>query len=188
MSTPPPIPLTPVLTFPGKPDYEALLGWPFADDPFYEGQVKRLLQTDIPNRTMNGVSRLCLIYLYRDPEGNTVGFGTLDLCNEYERFTEGKPHTYIPLLAVNPAFQKRGHGFSIVQHLIAEAVLISRSVPAWSEYLFLDVYLTNQRAIALYEKCGFVKLNPDTPFPDPQENNEPYIVMAKNLAIATGQI
>jgi hypothetical protein len=29
----------------------------------------------------------------------------------------------------------------------------------------------------------FVALNPDAPIPDPDENNEPYLVMAKNLAV-----
>jgi len=125
-----------------------------------------------------------LVWVYQNPDGNTVGFGTLDVCKEYERFTDGKYHSYIPLLAVNPAFQKRGHGRSIVQHLIAEAVLIAQSPANFADFLFLDVYTANQGAIALYEKCGFVTLNPDAPILDPQENNEPYIIMAKKVAVA----
>ena len=85
---------------------------------------------------------------------------------------------------MNPAFQKRGHGRSIVQHLIAVAAQICQSRPAWSKYLFLDVYLANRGAIALYEKFGFTILNPDAPIPDPQESNEVYVVMARELAVA----
>src|ERR1051325_3480336 len=144
MATPQPIPLTAVRTVPGEAAYQALLGWPFAAQPFYEGQVLRLLQNDIPHRMMYGFG---LAWVYRDPGGNTVGFGTLDVCKEYERFTSGKFHCYLPLLAVNPAFQKRGHGRSIVQHLIAEAVLIAQSPADISDLLFLDVYTANQGAI-----------------------------------------
>ena len=176
-----PTPLTAVRTAPGEAEYQALLGWPFARQPFYEGQVIRLLQTDIPHRVMYSFG---LVWVYRDQNGNTVGFGTLDLCDEYEQFTGGRFHCYIPLLAVNPAFQKRGHGRSIVEHLIAESVLIAQSPADISDILFLDVYTANQGAISLYNKCGFVTLNPDTPILDPQENNETYVIMARRVAVS----
>jgi ribosomal protein S18 acetylase RimI-like enzyme len=132
----------------------------------------------------------CSIWVYRDPHGNIIGFGTLDLSKEYDQFTSGNSHVYIPLLAVNPAFQRRGHGRSIVQHLFAEAVLIAQSCAGFpqplvwgplSDFVFLDVYTANQPAVHLYTTCGFVKLNPTAPFLDPHENNEPYIVMAKKI-------
>jgi len=176
-----PIPLTAVRTAPGEAEYQALLGWPFAAQPFYEGQVIRLLQNDIPHRVMYSFG---LVWVYRDPDANTVGFGTLDACKEYDQFTGGKVHCYMPLLAVNPAFQKRGHGRSIVEHLIAEAVLIAQSPADISDLLFLDVYTANQGAISLYDKCGFVTLNPGAPIPDPPENNETYIIMAKRVAVS----
>lgn len=181
MAIPQAIPLRAIRTAPGESEYQALLSWPFAAKPIYEGQVLRLLQHDIPHRVMFSFG---LVWLYRDPSGITVGFGTLDVCKEYERLTGGKYHAYIPLLAVNPAFQKRGHGRSIVEHLIAEAVLISHGVDDISDFLFLDVYTANQGAIALYQKCGFATLNQDAPIPDPEENNETYIIMARNLAVA----
>jgi ribosomal protein S18 acetylase RimI-like enzyme len=180
MSTPQPSPLTAIATAPGKPVFQAILAWPFADQPFFVGQVKRLLQRDIPHRVMYGN---CMVWTYRDSAGNTVGFGTLDLCKEYERFTAGKYHCYIPLLAVHPAFERRGHGRSIVEHLIAEAVLFAQSAAGISDLLFLDVYAANQPAISLYEKCGFVILNPNSPILDPLENKEPYVVMAKKVAV-----
>jgi len=120
------IPLTPVRTFPGEPDYQALLTWPFAAQLFYEGQVLRLLQHDIPYRVLYSFG---LVWVYRDPDGHTVGFGTLDVCREYERFTGGKYHSYIPLLAVHPAYRGLGHGRRIVEHLVGEAVVLSR--PHW---------------------------------------------------------
>jgi len=160
MLTTKPIPLKAIRTAPSEPEYQALLAWPFAAQPFYEGQVLRLLQNDIPYRVMYNFG---MVWVYRDPAGNTVGFGTLDVCKEYALFAGGKYHSYIPLLAVDPAFQKRGHGRSIVEHLIAEAALLAGSPADLSDRLFLDVYTANQGAISLYEKCGFVTLNPDAP-------------------------
>ncbi len=174
-----PIPLKAIQTAPGEPEYQALLAWPFAAQPFYEGQVLRLLKQDIPHRVTYSFG---LVWVYRDPDGNTVGFGTLEVCKEYERFTGGKYHCYIPLLAVSPAFQKRGHGRSIVEHLVTEATLIAQSPADISDLLFLDVYAANQGAISLYTKCGFTILNADAPIPDPQENNEPYFIMARRVA------
>jgi ribosomal protein S18 acetylase RimI-like enzyme len=124
-----------------------------------------------------------VMWVYHDPYGNRVGFGTLDVGKDYSQFTNGKVHCYIPLLAVHPAFQKRGHGSSIVDHLTAEAVLIAASPAGISDILFLDVYTANQGAISLYEKCGFLIMNPATPIPDPQENNETYFIMAKRVAL-----
>ena len=181
MVTAQPIPLKAVRTAPAEPEYQALLAWPFAAQPFYEGQVLRLLRNDIPHRVMYSFG---LVWVYRDPAGNTVGFGALDVCKEYELFTGGKYHSYIPLLAVNPAFQKWGHGRSIVEHLSAEAVLIAQSPSDFSDLLFLDVYTANRGAISLYEKCGFVAMNPNAPIPDPQENNETYVIMARRVAVA----
>jgi ribosomal protein S18 acetylase RimI-like enzyme len=181
MATSQPIRLNAMRTAPGQPEYQALLAWPFAAQPFYEGQVLRLLQNDIPHRVMYSFG---LVWVYRNPAGDAVGFGALDVCKEYEQFTGGKYHSYIPLLAVHPAFQKRGHGRAIVEHLIAEAVLIAQSPGDFSDHLFLDVYSANQGAISLYNKCGFVTLNPDAPIPDPQENNEAYILMARKVVVA----
>ncbi len=61
-----PIPLTPFKTWPGNPEYEAILTWPFAQEPFYQGQVTRLLQNDIPFRFTHGIG---MIWVYRDPDG-----------------------------------------------------------------------------------------------------------------------
>ena len=126
-----------------------------------------------------------LIWVYRAPTGDIVGFGTLDVCKDYEQFTGGKRHSYIPLLAVHPAFQKRGYGRSIVEHLSAEAVLIAQSPGDFSDLLFLDVYTANQGAISLYNKCGFVTLNPSTPIQDSQEGNETYVIMARSVTGAS---
>jgi ribosomal protein S18 acetylase RimI-like enzyme len=108
------------------------------------------------------------------------------LCKEYSAFTSQAYHSYIPLLAVNPAFRRVGHGSTIVQHLIAEAATVTAVNPTVvSDLLLLDVYLANSDAIRLYEKCGFVVLNPVAPIPDPQENNEAYAIMARKVSIAT---
>jgi len=176
-----PISLNAVRTAPSQLEYQALLAWPFATQPFYEGQVLRLLQDGVPHRVKYSFG---LVWIYRNPAGDTVGFGTLDVCKEYEQFTGGKYHSYIPLLAVHPAFQKQGYGRSIVEHLIAEAVLIAQSPGDFSDLLFLDVYTANKGAISLYNKCGFVTMNQNAPILDPQENNEEYVLMARSVAVA----
>lgn len=180
MSSAQPTQLTPVRTIPESSEFQALLTWPFPEHPFYLGQVKRVLQNDIPQRFAYG---WCLIWLYRDSAGNIVGFGSLDLSEEYARFTGDKPHPYLPVLTVHPHFQNRGHGRRIVEHLVAHAAVAVRNMPYVSTLLFLDVYQANP-ALSLYAKCGFEILNPDSPIPDPNENNEPYFVMARNVAIA----
>jgi hypothetical protein len=93
MATTQPIPLKAIRIVPSEPEYQALLAWQFAAQPFYEGQVFGLLRQDIPHRVMYSFG---LVWVYQDPAGNTVGFGTLDVCKEYERFTGGKYHCYIP--------------------------------------------------------------------------------------------
>jgi ribosomal protein S18 acetylase RimI-like enzyme len=142
-----------------------------------------MLGIDIPERVV--LSDKCRIWVYRDPHGELVGFGTLDVCEEYRDFIEGHPHPYIPLLAVNPTMEGRGYGKSIVRHLIGEAALLTGGSAGCHDVLFLDVYTSNDRAIGLYEKCGFAKVS-DEPRPDPNEDNRPYLIMARRVSAARG--
>ena len=43
-----------------------------------------------------------LVLVEGDPSSQIVGFGTIDVSVDCAMFTEGQPHPYIPLLAVNP--------------------------------------------------------------------------------------
>ena len=156
-------------------EFQAILGWPFADQ-----FVKRLLQDDVPQRVQFGH---CSIWTYRDPNGSLVGFGTLDVCSECGEFTGGKLHPYIPLLAINPTIKSRGYGTSIVRHLIDEAALLALR-GLCSDVLFLDVYTANEKAIRVYTECGFATVSPE-PIPDPQVGGKTYIVMAKRISIAS---
>ena len=85
-----PVPLAPIPIRLDGPEYELILSWPFSD-PF----VGRLLRTEVPDRVRFGRAR---IWLYRDPDGQPVGFGCLDFCLDYREFTGDRPHPYIPLL------------------------------------------------------------------------------------------
>ena len=123
----------------------------------------------------------CRIWIYRDPENRCVGFGTLDVCSDYEQYTSGQPHPYIPLLAVNPTLKSLGYGSSILNHLIDEAAVLARNELS-HEFLLLDVYLSSERAIKLYDEQGFVRITPD-PVEDPIEG-KPFIVMAKRVGVA----
>jgi len=170
-----PIPLTPVSVELNAPEFREICGWPFAD-PF----VGRLLRDDIPQRIQFGNGR---IWVYRDPQSQLVGFGTIDVCDDWGVYAAGQPHPYIPLLAVNPIVQACGHGKSIVRHLIGEAAILARSRGGCHDVLFLDVYTANERAIRLYEGCGFERITVD-PIPDPLEGGKPFIIMAKRVSVA----
>src|SRR5206468_580668 len=108
----PPIPLTAAQIGVGSPEFRAIGGWPFAD-----AYVARLLQQDVPQRVTFGN---CSVWIYRDPGGSLVGFGTLDVAGDCIAYTNGKLHPYVPLLAINPTIKSKGYGTSIVRHLIGE--------------------------------------------------------------------
>jgi len=170
-----PIPLAPKAIGLNDSEFKTISCWSFAD-----AYVGRLLREDVPFRMRFKNGRM---WAYRDPDGQLVGFGSLDFCNDYSRYTDGLTHPYIPLLAANPGIKSRGYGTSILQHLVTEAALYSK----WFRYngiLFLDVYSSNDRAIQLYERCQFEKIH-DEPLLDPEEDNKPYFIMARRVAIAS---
>lgn len=173
MADRPPIPVTPVPVTIDGPDFADLLAWPFVD-PF----VGRLLRTDVPRRVQ---FYDCRLWVYRDPDGVPVGFGTLDVCHDYSQHTGGRPHPYIPLLATNPTVKSRGYGTSIVRHLIAEAALLA-SREGCHDHIYLDVYTTSTKAIELYTANGFVPVG--EPQTDPAEGESPYLIMARRVAVA----
>lgn len=177
MSTPErtPVPLTPVPISLDSPEFEAISGWPYAD-PF----VTRLLRDDVPQRVLFGN---CRVWAYRDPEGRLVGFGTLDVCWDYRDFTAGQAHPYIPLLATNPTIKSLGYGTTIVRHLTDEATLLACRPGGCHDVVYLDVYTTSEKAIQVYESCGFVSITPE-PIPDTRDDGKLYIVMAKRVTIS----
>lgn len=169
MSDRAPIPLVPALVPLDSRAFAEIGGWPFAD-PF----VSRLLRTDIPRR----------VWTYFDPAGQPVGFGTLDVCDDWREFTGGRPHPYIPLLATNPTVKSLGYGTTILRHLVEEAALLA-SRPGCHDELILDVYTTSEKAIKLYTDGGF-RCVIDGPRADPAEGGKEYIVMARRVSVAPG--
>ena len=165
---------------PAHPDYAAIMGWPFPSAPFYVSQVLDLLRDDLPHRVL--FSSHCFVWLYRDSAGTPVGFGCLDVCDEYLQYADGRSHCYVPVLAVHPEHKGNGYGKQIVEHLVSESVLFHESPHDLSDLLLLDVYQANTPAIGLYAKCGFDTLNVDNPMIDAKQNNEPFVVMARKLA------
>jgi ribosomal protein S18 acetylase RimI-like enzyme len=87
-------------------------------------------------------------------------------------------YPYIPLLAVNPSKIGCGHGHTIVDHLIDVASKTIASHKGLQDVLYLDVYIQNHIAIALYEKHGFVKAS--QPEYDPAEGQY-YYIMARRI-------
>ena len=78
-----PIPLDPFPIDVDSVEFRAISGWPHAD-PF----VGRLLRDDVPQRVRFNRGR---VWVYRDPGGRLVGFGSLDVCREYEDYTGAAP-------------------------------------------------------------------------------------------------
>jgi len=168
-----PIPLKPLRIGTSGSEFDEILTWPFDD-----GFVARLLSSDIPQRALLGN---CRIWVYHDSDGVCVGFGILDICLDYQQYANDEPHLYIPLLAINPTIESLGYGTSILKHLIEEAT-VSAGRSLCHDLLFLDVYLSSEKAIKLYDAQGFVRLTPE-PIEDPIEG-KPFIVMAKRVGIA----
>jgi ribosomal protein S18 acetylase RimI-like enzyme len=164
------IPLTTIDVKLNDPVFNAITTWPFKDE-----FVLRLLLNDIPQRIKYGS---CKFWAYRDPQSTIVGFGTLDICNDCSAFADSKRHTYIPLLAVHPDTQGRGHGKSIVNHLIQEAACQVARSPELHHAVFLDVYQESAPAIGLYTACKFEPL--DGPLVD-DVNGKRFFVMAKRV-------
>lgn len=169
-----PIPLSAAPIRLDSPEFATLLSWPYAD-PF----VSRMLQTDITERFLSGD---CQVWVYRDPVGQVVGFGVLDIEQYYKIYTSARPHPYIVLLAVNPTIRSLSYGTSIVRHLIGEAAVLASDPIRCCHRLFLDVYVDNVKGITLYTACGFVPIE-DEPIPDPLEGGKHYVVMSRLVAI-----
>lgn len=172
MSPVTPVPLVPVRIEVASPEFREICEWRFGDDEY----VGRLLREDIPERPRRGSG---LLWIYRDPQGLVVGFGTLDIRDHDNDFTNGVLHPSIPLLAVNPAIRSLGFGTSMVTPLISEAATLAGRFDCL-DVLFLDVYASNEKAIHLYKKCGF-NIVSDEPRLDPDEQGGPYRIMARSL-------
>jgi len=145
---------------------------------FRETFVARLLAEDIPQRVaFHG----CQIMGYLNREREIVGFGTIEISGEYQSLTGGRPHPYLPLLAVSPGHQGKGYGTAIVNHLVLLASHFARAGKC-HDVLFLDVYESSTAAIHLYRKCGFETMVAD-PLDDPIERKR-YFVMARRVSTA----
>ena len=171
-----PVPLSAVVVGLDSVEFAEILGWPF-EDRF----VGRLLREDIPLRITVGD---CRLWSYRDPAGQLVGFGSIDIGTDYSEYVDGRSHPYIPLLAVNPTIQSRGFGTAIVRHLVRTAGLMVRG-GYLAPIVFLDVYETSTKAIALYRKCGFLNVS-DTPDIDPMEGGKRYFIMTRRVGPSLG--
>jgi ribosomal protein S18 acetylase RimI-like enzyme len=163
------IPLSASLISLKSAEFATISNWPYTDS-----FVQRLLKDDIAHRIVFGN---CRLFLYHDPNKQPVGFGALDLCNDYSSMVGKALHPYIPLLAVNPTIQSLGYGRSILNHLIGEAAVLSR-FDYCADTLFLEVYSASTKAKALYDRAGFQVIAENF---DPIEKKQ-YEVMAKRVS------
>jgi len=167
--------LRPLLVSLNNPLFGNICTWPFAD-----AYVSRLLRDDIPQRIKYGHGR---VIAFQEPtQGTIVGFGTIDICDDYKALAEHLPHPYIPLLAVHPAHEGNGYGKAIVNQLVAYAtVAAARQQPIpCHPVLFLDVYEDNAAARHLYEKHGQFTYAHPHPVLDTAEGKT-FMVMSRPL-------
>lgn len=78
-------------------------------------------------------------------------------------------------LAVDPAFQRRGLGLQLLQHLIAE--LEARGVMT----LWLEVRASNRPAIALYERLNFNEVSIRRNYYPTADGKEDAVMMALTI-------
>ena len=81
-------------------------------------------------------------YVLRDNEKLLGYIGSNNICNE----------VYITNVAVNGACRGKGYGKKLVNHLLKQSELEK------AFFVTLEVRESNEKAIKLYEKCGFKKI------------------------------
>lgn len=102
------------------------------------------------------------VWLYFDPEGALVGFGSLGL-TQWPEFP--KKVSIIPQLAIQQTFRGQPTGEDEVKysHQILDD-LIGLAKTQDTDWLVLTVDPTNARAIALYKSFGFLEFPKRNPF------------------------
>ncbi len=101
-------------------------------DCFSEPWSENSLGDELSNETAR-------FYVLRDSE-NLLGYiGANNICNE----------VYITNIAVNEKYRSKGYGQKLVNHLIKQC----ETEKAF--FITLEVRKSNEKAIKLYEKCGF---------------------------------
>ena len=71
----------------------------------------------------------------------------------------------------------------MMRHLVGEAAVLIHET-ACAEDVYLVVYVTSSKAIALYAKLGFARVGTE-PIPDPLEGGLAYWIMARQAVMAS---
>ncbi len=70
----------------------------------------------------------------------------LSILEQLGSFHPSEPHWYLPLIGVDPAHQRKGHGSALMKHAL---------IPCDKENKFAYLESTNPANIPLYERYGF---------------------------------
>lgn len=92
----------------------------------------------------------------------------------YVVVTHGGGDAELLNVAVSPRFQRKGIGSSLVQHAIA-------CVRGFADMLFLEVRVSNKKAIELYSKEGFFELGHRKNYYPTVNGHEDALLMAAQL-------
>lgn len=101
-------------------------------------------------------------------ESNVVGFIVVS-------FQAGEGH--ILNLGVHPLFQRQGLGAQLLNHALSSAKMMSLNMA------FLEVRRGNTKAIALYEKMGFIQVGERKGYYPALSGREDALIFAKDLGV-----
>jgi [ribosomal protein S18]-alanine N-acetyltransferase len=79
-------------------------------------------------------------------------------------------------IAITAAQRRKGHGQMLLQHVIDHAIT------KYVRKIFLEVRSSNQSAIALYKKMGFIKINERKNYYPAKEGREDAVIMIKEIS------
>lgn len=140
-------------------DQEDLVGFSCGDSL----QGKYCTQWIIGSDVLDSMKRGTKVWLFRNREGQVVGYASLGLVRWRWPLPDGQytKNLYIPMLGIDQRFQGEPsdpewrYSHQIMNHLIAAAYAASQQLDEPVDWLLLMVAPDNQAAIRLYEKFDF---------------------------------
>ncbi|MBI3973320.1 MAG: GNAT family N-acetyltransferase [Chloroflexi bacterium] len=123
------------------------------DQP-WAADVADWINTDRVLEDLRDADLNCRVWIWRDDNGNVVGFGSLgDAVFRVPNPNKSPwlPVTIIPALAVHSAHQGKGYARRIVEELLD----LAAEHAAERRYVVLLVHTDNVRAHELYRRAGF---------------------------------
>ena len=120
----------------------------------WEGEYRhfRRLYTETYNRVVNGSA---VMWIVVTPGTKIIGQMFVQLRSSNTELADGRDRAYMFGFRMRDQFRSAGIGTHLLEYV--EQDLIEKNFT----YLCLNVAQSNERALALYQRCGYVVLGPD---------------------------